>query len=328
MSVNSSLRSIIALGLALVATAATAASESAPLSRDSVSTQPGRDHSGTHRTKLVMLGTGTPIPLLERGGPAVAITVGGRAYLVDAGEGSWRASQAATPRYGGRVPELVEKNLDKLFLTHHHIDHISNLAAIIYLPWYLGADRQLDIYGPRNTSKIVNHILDAYQYVIDAGEISGMQYEAPAIAVGHDILKSGPVYKDERVSVSAFKVLHGNMPNSFAFKFETADRVIVVSGDKRPTPGFSEWAKGADVLVHEVYTTGGLEKAPARVPKISATYHTSTAELADIANEARPELVVLYHVMNHSGRPQGPVEEIAAAGYKGKVVLAADQDIF
>lgn len=296
--------------------------------RMAIPERPPFDYSTSKVTKVVMLGSGTPIPLLERGGPALAVVVNEHPYLIDAGEGSWRASQAATPRYGGKIPGLAEKNLDRLFLTHHHIDHVSNLAAIIYLPWYLGADRQLDIYGPRNTTRMVSTILDAYQYTIDVGETSGMKYEAPIIAQGHDILKSGPVYKDENVTVEAFKVLHGNMPNSFAYKFTTPDRVVVVSGDKRPTEGFAEWAKGADILVHEVYTIAGLEKAPARVPKISATYHTSTRELADIANIVRPKLLVLYHVMNHSGRPNGPVEEIAAAGYKGRVILAEDQDIY
>lgn len=292
--------------------------DSPPASRQHDVTREGSDFSDSKTTKLVMLGSGTPIPLIERSGPALAVVVNEHAYLIDAGEGSWRASQAATPKYGGRIAGLAEKHLDKLFLTHHHIDHISNLPAIIYLPWYLGADRQMDIYGPRNTAKIVGHILDAYQYVIDAGEISGMKYEAPVIARGHDILKSGPVYKDDRISVDAFKVLHGNMPNSFAYRFTTPDKVIVISGDKRPTPGFAQWAQGADILVHEVYTVGGLENAPARVPQITATYHTSTRELAEIANTVKPRLLVLYHVMNYSGRPNGPVEEIAAAGYKGK----------
>ncbi|HKU15113.1 MAG TPA: MBL fold metallo-hydrolase [Steroidobacteraceae bacterium] len=300
----------------------------APPARQHEAVREGSDFSDSKITRLVMLGSGTPIPLIERAGPALAVVVSDRAYLVDAGEGSWRASQAATPKYGGRIAGLAEKNLDKLFLTHHHIDHISNLPAIIYLPWYLGADRQLDIYGPRNTEKIVGHILDAYQYVIDAGEISGMKYEAQAIARGHDILKSGPVFSDQQVRVEAFKVLHGNMPNSFAYKFTTPDKVIVVSGDKRPTPGFAEWAKGATILVHEVYTTGGLDKAPARVPQIAATYHTSTKELAEIAATVQPALLVLYHVMNYSGRPNGPVEEIAAAGYRGRVILAADQDVY
>lgn len=321
---------------AMIVTAALAASVSASAatkqkyepSRQQQVVSVGRDYSTSSITKLVMLGSGTPIPLIERSGPALAVVVNDRPYLIDAGEGSWRASQAASTRYGGRIAGLTEKNLDRLFLTHHHMDHVSNLAAIIYLPWYMGADRQLDIYGPRNTRKMVNHILDAYQYVIDAGEVSGMKYDAPVIALGHDILGSGEVYKDELVSVDAFKVLHGNMPNSFAYKFTTPDRVIVISGDKRPTPGFAEWAKGADILVHEVYTTGGLEHAPARVPKISASYHTSTRELAEIANTVQPKLLVLYHVMNHSGRPDGPAEEIAAAGYKGRVIIATDQDIY
>jgi ribonuclease Z len=248
--------------------------------------------------------------------------------LIDAGEGSWRASQAATPKYGGKIEGLTEKNLDRLFLTHHHVDHTSNLAALIYLPWYLGADRQLDIYGPRNTVKIVDHILDAYQYVIDAGTVSGMKYDAPVIAKGHDILHSGRVYEDENVQVDAFKVLHGNMPNSFSYKFTTPDRTIVISGDKRVTPGYAEWAQGADILIHEVYTLRGLDTAPARVSVIAESYHTSTRDLAALANEVKPELLVLYHIQNYSGDPDAPVEELREAGYQGRVIVAADQDIY
>jgi ribonuclease Z len=301
---------------------------SAEPSRSIEAARSGSDFSTSSVTKVVMLGSGTPIPLMERMGPAVAVVVRDRPYLIDAGEGSWRASQAATPKYGGRIEGLVEKNLDRLFLTHHHMDHISNLAAMIYLPWYLGADRQLDIYGPRNTAKIVEHILEAYQYVIDVGEVSGMRYESPIIAKGHDILKSGDAYEDELVKVSAFKVLHGNMPNSFSYKFTTPDRVIVVSGDKRVTPGFGEWAKGADTLIHEVYTLSGLDTAPARVSIIAESYHTSTRQLAELADFVKPRLLVLYHVQNYSGDPNAPLDELRAAGYEGQVILAADQDIY
>jgi len=287
------------------------------------------DFSSTKsKTKVIMLGSGSPIPLIERFGPGVAVVVNDRPYLIDSGEGIWRASQAATPKYGGKIEGLDAKNLDRLFLTHHHADHISNLPSIIYLPWYLGSDRQLDIYGPRNTAKIVNKILDAYQYVIDVGEVTGTKYDAPIIAKGHDFITSGRVYEDENVIVDAFKVLHGNMPNSFSYKFTTKDRVVVISGDKRATPGFKEWAKGADLMLHEVYTLGGLENAPGRVPLIVGSYHTSTEQLAEIANYVKPELLVLYHVQNYTGDPNGPMDELRSAGYEGEVVIAVDQDIY
>lgn len=284
--------------------------------------------SAKNITKVVMLGSGSPVPIIERFGPGVAVVVDGRPYLIDAGEGIWRASQAATPKYGGKIAGLDAKHLDKMFITHHHADHISGLPSIIYLPWYLGADRQLDIYGPRNTAKIVNKILEAYQYVIDVGEVTGTKYDALIIAKGHDFIKSGTVYQDENVTVDAFKVLHGNMPNSFSYKFTSKDRVVVISGDKRVTPGFKEWAKGADLLLHEVYTLAGLENAPARVPLIVDDYHTSTKQLAEIANFIKPKLLVLYHVQNYTGNPNGPVDEVRAAGYKGNLVLAVDQDIY
>ncbi len=280
------------------------------------------------KTRVVMLGSGNPIPTIERFGPGLAIMVNERPYLIDAGEGIWRASQAATPKYGGRIKGLEEKNLDRLFITHHHADHISNLPSIIFLPWYLGADRQLDIYGPRNTARLVSGILDAYQYVHDLGQVEGLKYEAPVMAKGHDFVKPGRIYQDELVAVDAFRVLHGGMPNSFSFKFTSEDRVVVVSGDKRPTPGFREWAKGADLLLHEVYTLGGLDKAPATIREIVGQLHTSTEQLAELATYVKPELLVLYHVQNYSGDRDAPVRELRAAGYTGAVVLAVDQDIY
>ena len=284
--------------------------------------------SPNNNTKVVMLGSGSPIPIIERFGPGVAVVVNDRPYLIDAGEGIWRASQAATPKYGGKIKGLDAKLLDRLFLTHHHADHTSGLPSIIFLPWYLGADRQLDIYGPRNTAKMVSKIIEAYQYVLDVGEVTGTKYDAPIIALGHDFIKSGTVYQDENVTVDAFKVLHGNMPNSFSYKFTTKDRVVVISGDKRYTPGFKEWAKGADLLLHEVYTLGGLENAPARVPLIVDDYHTSTKQLAETASFINPKLLVLYHVQNYTGDPNGPMDEMRTAGYKGKMVIAVDLDIY
>ncbi len=284
--------------------------------------------SPKNNTKVIMLGSGSPVPIIERFGPGAAVVVNDRPYLVDAGEGIWRASQAATPKYGGKIKGLDAKQLDRLFLTHHHADHTSGLASIIFLPWYLGADRQLDIYGPRHTAKIVNKIIEAYQYVLDVGEVTGTKYDAPIIAQGHDFIKSGMVYQDENVTVDAFKVLHGNMPNSFSYKFTTNDRVVVISGDKRFTPGFKEWAKGAELLLHEVYTLGGLENAPARVPLIVGDYHTSTKQLAEAANFIKPKLLVLYHVQNYTGDPNGPLDEMRAAGYNGELVIAVDQDIY
>lgn len=279
-------------------------------------------------TKVIMLGSGSPVPIIERFGPGIAVVVNDRPYLIDAGEGIWRASQAATPKYGGKIKGLDAKQLDILFLTHHHADHTSGLSSIIFLPWYLGADRQLDIYGPRYTAKIVSKIIEAYQYVLDVGEVTGTKYDAPIIARGHDFIKSGTVYQDENVKVDAFKVLHGNMPNSFSYKFTTADRVVVISGDKRFTPGFKEWAKEADLLLHEVYTLGGLENAPARVPLIVDDYHTSTKQLAEVASFIKPKLLVLYHVQNYTGYPDGPMDEMRAAGYNGELVIAVDQDIY
>jgi ribonuclease BN (tRNA processing enzyme) len=71
-----------------------------------------------------------------------------------------------------------------------------------------------------------------------------------------------------------------------------------------------------------------LDTAPARVSIIAESYHTSTRQLAELANLVKPRLLVLYHVQNYSGDPNAPIDELRAAGYEGQVILAADQDIY
>ena len=98
-------------------------------------------------------------------------------------------------------------------------------------------------------------------------------------------------------------------------------------------------SRGADILVHEVVTiegqdtagwaNGGKEDRP-NFGNIIGYYHASTKDLAEIANEAKPKLLVLYHVQNYTSplRPEAPVEEIKKYGYDGKVILSQDQDIY
>ncbi|MFZ1730383.1 MAG: MBL fold metallo-hydrolase [Bacteroidota bacterium] len=280
------------------------------------------------RTRLVMLGAGNPNPDPENSGPAVAVVVGGRAYLVDAGPGLVRRAAAMSPRFGGSIPALAAANLTHVFLTHLHSDHTLGLPDLMLTPWVMGRDTPLQVFGPEGTAQMVSHLLDAYREDIQYRRFGS----EPANDQGwrsevHEI-DEGVVYRDSLVTVEAFRVPHGTWPVSLAYRFTTADRVIVVSGDARPCEKIEEIASGADVLVHEVYYAKGLEdRRRADWNAYHQAHHTSTIELGRIAAKARPKVLVLYHVLYWGAGEEELLQEVGSV-YDGAIVVGKDRGIY
>ncbi len=277
------------------------------------------------QTRVVLLGTGTPNADPDRSGPGAAIVVGGSAYLVDAGPGIVRRAEAA--RRAG-VVQLEQPNLKIVFLTHLHSDHTLGLADLIFTPWVLERTAPLEVYGPRGTRAMTAHLTAAY-IEDQRGRLDGWQPQnrTGQKVVAHEI-QAGLVYSDSNVRVIAFPVEHGTWKEAYGYRFETADRTIVISGDTRPSDAVVHACHGCDVLVHEVYSTAGFQTRPAEWRRYHARFHTSSAELAGIATRARPGLLVLTHQLLWGTTPEQLLEEIRRAGYAGRVVSANDLDVF
>src|SRR3954470_3731682 len=177
-------------------------------------------------TRIVLLGTGTPTPEPERSGPATAIVVNGTPYLIDFGPGVVRRIAAAS-QLG--VEGLTVVNVRVAFLTHLHSDHTAGYPDLILTPWTVGRSQPLEVYGPKGLKHMTDHILEAYR---DDIAIRRKDKQAFGVAQqGYDVhaheIAPGIVYKDTNVTVKAFLVNHGDVPQAFGYRFETADRAIV-----------------------------------------------------------------------------------------------------
>jgi ribonuclease BN (tRNA processing enzyme) len=158
--------------------------------------------------------------------------------------------------------------------------------------------------------------------------IKGLEQGIPeAYQVHVHEIKDGIVYKDSNVVVKAFKVSHGSWTNAFGFRFETKDKVIVVSGDCTYSESVIANAKDCDILIHEVYSMEGLAKRDAHWKKYHATFHTSTGQLAEIANKTKPKLLVLTHQLPFGMSKESLLKELQDR-YKGAVVYGNDLDTF
>jgi ribonuclease BN (tRNA processing enzyme) len=276
------------------------------------------------RTQIVLLGTGTPVADPDRSGPCVAIVVDDEPYLVDAGPGLVRRASAAHQQ---GVAGLGMKNLKRLFLTHLHSDHTLGLPDLIYTPWILGREDPLEVYGPPGTQTLVDHIVVAYAEDTHL-RIEGLE---DGNRTGHKVIvheiRPGDVYCDERVRVTAFPVQHGSWEHAYGFRFETPERTIVVSGDTVPVDALVEAARGCDVLIHEVYSVAGWQKRPPDSQRYHRAFHTSTRELAEIARQVQPGLLILYHQLFFGVTEDELVQEMRSC-YDGAFVSGDDLDVY
>jgi ribonuclease BN (tRNA processing enzyme) len=276
---------------------------------------------GQTSTRVVMLGTGTPRLNPDRSGPSTAIVVGDRAYLIDFGPGVVRRAAAAA-RKG--FPALEPPKISVAFLTHLHSDHTAGYPDLILSPWVFGREK-LDVYGPEGTEEMTQHLLMAYRRDIEI-RTNGMEKKPPLVVHAHDV-RPGVVYKDDRVTVKAFAVPHGEWPQAFGYRFETPDRVVVISGDTSPSDELVANCQPCDVLIHEVQLPSYNVETMPDWPAYRARYHTTTDQLAELANRAKPGLLVGYH----NGGTEEALREILQQiqrTYRGRVVVARDLDVF
>jgi ribonuclease BN (tRNA processing enzyme) len=274
-------------------------------------------------TQVVLLGTGTPAMDPDRSGPATAIVVGDTTYLVDFGPGVVRRAAAAAAK---GIPAVRPENLKTAFLTHLHSDHTVGYPDLIFTPWVIARKDTLNVYGPKGLKAMTDHILAAWKPDIDI-RTKGLEHRWPLRVVAHEI-KPGTVYTDALVRVTAFPVLHGEWDEAYGYRFDTPDRTIVISGDARPSPQLIKACRRCDILIHEVYPMGSRATMP-DWPKYRAQYHTSTQELADIARQSEPGLLIVYHrtggLTNFSDEQY--LKEIGQA-YSGKVVIGRDLEVY
>ncbi|MFX0107346.1 MAG: MBL fold metallo-hydrolase [Candidatus Hodarchaeota archaeon] len=271
-------------------------------------------------TKVVLLGTGTPNPDPRKAGPSVAVIVDESVYLVDFGPGVVRRAMEA----GLRCPQLT-----LAFLTHLHSDHTVGYPDLIFTPAVMNRNGPLNVHGPRGIQSMTDHIFSAYREDIRE-RIEGLEPAVPeAYAVNvNEIPDDGTkiLFQDDTVSVEAFPVVHGSWP-AFGFKFATPDKTIVISGDTAPSSNLIEKSKNCDILVHEVYSAVALESRPSNWKKYHTSVHTSTIELADIARQVKPKLLVLYHQLTGSQTNEGLLSEVTER-YDGDIVSGEDLDVF
>ena len=274
-------------------------------------------------TQLVLLGTGSPRCSPQEYQTAAAIVVDQIPFVIDCGGG---AVQRLAQAYAKGIEPLALGNLHHLILTHLHPDHTAGLPDFIISTWIRGRRDSLTIYGPKGTRKMVALLVEAYELGIAA------HWDEPSPThwpLRYEVIEytDGELYSDEQVTITAFRVSHGVM-ETYGLKFVAQDKTIVWSSDTTPVPSVIEHAKGCDILVHEAYSEKGLRMTPVMQNGYFERMHTSTIELAAIAAEIRPKILILQHQMKLAPLSDDEMLQEITDLYDGKVIFGRDLDVF
>lgn len=246
--------------------------------------------------RLVILGSKGG-PAIRSGGPSPTsslLEIGGRRCVVDCGLGVTRGLVEAG---------VVLKQLDLVFITHMHSDHVLELGPLLHTAWTTGLSSTVKVYGPADLMEYWDGFLASMRYDIDLRIEDEGRPDLRELVEIH-LLKEGEVaLEDGTLNVKAFKVDHPPVDDCFAVRFETEDWSVVFSADTTYFPPLAEFAKGCDLLVHEAMLARGVDRIVEitgngdRLRQHLLASHTMAPDVAKIAEEAGAGKLVLNHLI-------------------------------
>ena len=265
--------------------------------------------------KVTLLGTGCPEPVMNRFGPSILVQAGERKFIFDVGRGAMQRLQQAGINF---------KDIDGVFLTHLHSDHVVGFPDLWLTGWVVGRrDRPLPVWGPRGTSDMMRHLTEAYAFDV-AVRTNAKASPAGAALAAKDI-SEGVVYDAGGIKITAFNVDHGLVAPAFGYRIDYHGRSVVLSGDTRPSPNLVKFAKGVDLLIYEVAAPESFRHSGMPDAQIKAIlgYHTTPEQAGEIFKQLSPKLAVYSHIVLPTATEDDLIPQTRKT-YSGPLVLGED----
>ncbi|KJS08755.1 MAG: hydrolase [Hoeflea sp. BRH_c9] len=250
---------------------------------------------GQVNERLVILGSKGG-PAIRPGGPSPTsslLEIGGRRIVVDCGLGVSRGLVEA----GMALAEL-----DLVLITHLHSDHVLELGPLLHTAWTAGLKTPVRVFGPVGTKAVWDGFLVSLAYDIDLRiddegrpDIRGL---VTIVEFGE-----GVVCDEDGLLIEALRVEHPPVTECFALRLSHDGRRIVFSADTAYFPPLADFARNADILVHEAMHPDGVDRLVARtgngerLKQHLLASHTMAADVGRIATEANAAHLVLNHLV-------------------------------
>lgn len=283
-------------------------------------------YSQANRTRVILLGT--------KGGPSLAnrtarsnaatlLLINNVPYVVDCGYGVSRQLISAG---------VSLDRLRYIFITHHHSDHDLEYGALFYNAWRAKTSPHVEAYGPIGLKRMSEDFFRYMKFDIETRIADEGTSDPRKLLTVHEFNRAGLVLQNEDVKISSLRVRHPPIRQSYAYRFDARDRSVVISGDTAYAPELADFAKGADILIHEAMYLPAIENLiqqnsdSKRLREHLLASHTSTEDVGRIAAQAGVKTVVLSHLV--PGDDPSITDEQWAAGvrqnFTGKVIVGKD----
>ena len=275
--------------------------------------------------RVTLLGTGDPIPRVDRFGPSILVQAGDKTLLFDAGRGATqRLVQLGIPI----------SSIDALFITHFHWDHLVGFADVWLAgwipPWFGQRKEPLRVFGPTGTKKIMDGLRMTYDADIRI-RIADEKLPPDGIAIDTtEFSEDGVILDEDGVRVSAFAVDHGELIKpAYGYRVDYQGHAVVMSGDTRFDENLIRAARGTDLLIHEVAAAQDELVASDEKFGLILAHHTTPEEAGIVFERVAPGLAVYSHLtlLAGPGIPEVTLEELVArtrTNYSGKLLVGED----
>lgn len=273
--------------------------------------------------QLVLLGTGGgPTPKALRAAPAAALVIAGQLHMLDAGNGA--ARQAA-------LAGLPLKSLAHVWISHLHSDHVADAFTLPWLAWSGALTTPVTVHGPAGISRMARDWLrfarvDIDTRIADEGRPDLRRLlQVRAVQPGVQMAAGG-------LTVTAARVEHPPLSDSFAYRFDWAGKSVVYSGDTRPCQALVDLARGADLLVQEAMYMPALDRliaSESNAPSLRAhllASHTTAEQAGEIAAAAGVKRLLLSHFVpgGDASIPDTAWAQAASSRFGGEVIVGRD----
>ena len=269
--------------------------------------------------KVTILGSGTPRPSIERFSQSILIEVNKEKLLFDAGRGlSIRLSQM----------NVGIGEINKVFLTHMHSDHILGLPDLLMTGWIYQRKKPLTVFGPTGTMKFIKNIKNAFVEDIAIRTVAPENHNLDGLETKIFEIEEGLVYQKNHLKVLAFEVDHGGgVKHAFGYKIIYKDQSIIISGDTNYSKNLIKYAKNCDLLIHEI--ADAPDSLIKKSPKVEGlmNYHTTPSEMIQIINEVKPRYTVLTHVLALGGVSEDQIVKKIKQGLKKEYIVKIAYDL-
>ncbi len=257
---------------------------------------------------LALCGAGGPMPAPNASGPCVLVIAGQKMFVVDAGTDGTRNIS----RMGYNIGDI-----EAVFLTHFHSDHIDGLGEMATLRWASRANTSpLPVYGPQGVENVVAGFNQAYQYDFiyrhehhgdTVAPVSGAGLQARSFQKPDEGMLTTLVQTAD-LKIEVLAVEHAPVEPAVGYRFTYKDRSLLITGDTIKSDNIARFAKGVDLLVHEALSpnlVGLMNKVAeetgntvmAKVTHDILDYHASPVEAAETARDAGVGHLLYYHIV-------------------------------